>query len=91
MWVQMLWLMLGQARRCDWCGRVIDVDSEQDLRPTEHTNDAGKTGRRKPPDHKRFCDDTGGRCRSNWNYNYGDGKSSKKARKEKRDRERGKS
>jgi hypothetical protein len=90
MWVQMMWLMLGQSRRCDWCGRVLDVDPEQDLRTTANVNDGGKIGRRKPPDHKRFCADTGGRCRSNWNYNYGDGKSSKKARKEIRDRERGK-
>src|SRR5918994_281314 len=29
MWLQMLWLMLGQPRRCEWCRRVLDVDPEE--------------------------------------------------------------
>jgi hypothetical protein len=82
MWLQMLWLMLGKARRCDWCERLLDVDPEQDLRTAEGTRSGeGKAGRRKPPSHKRFCNDTGGRCRSNWNFHYGTGKSSKDARR----------
>ena len=90
MWLQMLWLMLGQARRCEWCGRLLDVDPEEDLRTTGDAG-AGEAGNRKPPSHKRFCDDTGGRCKAKWNYYYGTGKSSKHARKRKRDRWRGKS
>jgi hypothetical protein len=89
-WLQMMWLMLGQPRRCEWCRRLLDVDPQQDLQPTEDAAASGKAGSRKPPSHKRFCSDTRGRCRSNWNHHYGTGKSSKVAKKEKRDRERGK-
>lgn len=79
MWLQMLWLMLGQGRRCEWCGRLLDVDPGEHLR----TTGTGKAGSRKPPRHQRFC--RGTTCRQNWNYHYGDGKSSKKARKKKRE------
>jgi hypothetical protein len=88
MWLQMLWLMLGNTRHCDWCGRVLDVDPQEDLRTTGDAG-AGKTGSRKPPSHKRFCDDTGGGCRAKWNYHYGSGSSSKGACKKERDRRRG--
>ena len=91
MWLQMLWLMLGNARRCDWCGRLLDVDLKQVEQLETGTGNAAGSGQRKSPSHKRFCSDTGGRCRSNWHYRYGTGKSSKRAKKQERDRRRGKS
>lgn len=79
MWLQMLWLMLGQGRRCEWCRKLLDVDPGEHLR----TTGTGNAGSRKPPRHKRFCRHT--TCRQNWNYHYGHGKSSKEARKKKRE------
>jgi hypothetical protein len=79
MWLQMMWLMLGRVRRCEWCGRLLDVDMEEDLKGIA----AG--GKRKPRSDGRFCRNNG-RCRSKWNYHRGTGSSSKGARKENRDR-----
>ena len=90
MWLQMLWLMLGEPRRCWWCGRLLDVDPEQVEQLGTGPGDAASSGRRKPPSHKHFCSDTNGRCRANWNYKYGTGASSKNAKREKY-RQRGKS
>lgn len=28
MWLQMLWLMSGNAKRCDWCGNLLNIDLE---------------------------------------------------------------
>jgi preprotein translocase subunit SecA len=28
------WLMIGKARRCDWCRRLLDIDPEKDLQAT---------------------------------------------------------
>lgn len=91
MWLQMLWIMLGEPRRCWWCERILDMDPEQVDQLEVGTEDAAGPRRRKSPSHKRFCDDTGGRCKANWNYHHGTGKSSKHARKRERDRRRGKS
>jgi hypothetical protein len=91
MWLQMLWIMLGEPRRCSWCERILDMDPEQVEQLEARTRDVAVRRRRKPPSHKHFCDDTGGRCRANWNYHHGTGKSSKHARKRERDRRRGKS
>jgi hypothetical protein len=82
MWVQMLWLMVGKSRRCDWCGKVIALE-EHGGRSTLRT-DSVPRGKRKTPSHKRFCDN-GGRCRAKWNYHQGSGKSSKEERKRTRD------
>jgi hypothetical protein len=79
MWLQMMWLMLGQGRRCEWCGKLLDVDPNEDLRIAE----GGKAGRRKPPSHQRFC--RGTTCRQSWNYHQGDGDSSKAAKRKRRE------
>lgn len=77
MWLQMMWLMLGQVRRCEWCGRLLDTDLEVDA--------AGAAGEgRKPRSDKRFCENNG-KCRAKWNYHRGGGKSSKAARKKQRE------
>jgi hypothetical protein len=93
MWLQMLWLMLGQPRRCEWCGKLLDVDpdQEQGLRVPENAN---TSGRRKPRRDRRFCPSRDGvknKCKADWNYHASTRKSSKHARKEYRDRRRGKS
>lgn len=81
MWLQMLWLMLGRPRRCEWCGKLLDVDTEQDLESAADTNISGK---RKPRRDRRFCDNNG-RCRAAWNYHRGVGKSGKAVRKKRRE------
>jgi hypothetical protein len=93
-WLEMMWLMLGQPRRCEWCGALLDVESElpEQLRPG-----AGGTiisGQRKPRSDRRFCPSRDGikdKCKADFNYHRGTGRSSKVARKQKRDRQRGKS
>lgn len=88
MWLQMQWIMLGQSRRCEWCGDVLVVEPEQTEQLGTGTRDAAIGRRRKSPRHKRFCNAT---CRQNWNYYRGTGTSSKEARKRQRDHKRGKS
>lgn len=80
MWLQMMWLMLA-ARRCEWCGRALDIDSEQAV---PSLIGAGFEGKRKPRSDMRFCDNNGD-CRGKWNYHRGTGNSSKAARKKKRE------
>jgi hypothetical protein len=82
MWLQMLWLMRGD-RRCEWCGKVLDMDPEQELQTA--IENAGSGGRRKSRSDRRFCPDT--TCRQSWNYHRGAGKSSAAERR----RQRGKS
>jgi hypothetical protein len=54
MWLQMLWLMLGQPRRCEWCGKLLDVDPEQE----QDLQTAGIDDRqRKPRSDRRFCNE----------------------------------
>lgn len=80
MWLQMMWLMRGQPRRCEWCGKLLDVDSEQD----EELQIGGAGMRRKPRNDRRFCPSRGGvkdKCKADWNYHVGGGKSSKEARR----------
>jgi hypothetical protein len=84
MWLQMLWLMLGQPRRCEWCGKLLDVGPEQE----QDLQTAGiDGGQRKPRSDRRFCNDS---HKAKWNYHRGTGKSSKAARKKQRNRRRGK-
>ncbi|MGI8541484.1 MAG: hypothetical protein ACR2N0_17205 [Rubrobacteraceae bacterium] len=80
MWLQMMWLMLA-ARRCGWCGALLDMDSEQ---APDSTADALPGDKRKSRSDKRFCDNNG-HCRGLWNYHRGTGESSKAARKKKRE------
>ena len=83
-WLQMMWLMLGRVRRCEWCGKVLDIDSEQ---PPQATGDSD--GRRKPRNDRRFCPSRGGvkdKCKADWNYHRGPGKSNKNARRDNRRR-----
>lgn len=80
MWLQMLWLMLGQSRRCEWCGKLLAVAPEQDLNTI--AKNVGVGGRRKPRNDRRFC---GNRCKAKWNYHRGTGASSKRTRKKKRE------
>jgi hypothetical protein len=80
MWLQMMWLMRGQPRRCEWCGKLLDVDSEQD----EELQIGGAGIRRKPRNDRRFCPSRDGvkdKCKADWNYHRGTGKSSKEARR----------
>jgi hypothetical protein len=85
MWLQMMWLMLGTSRRCDFCKKIIELeDSGQSGTYLPATASGGK---RKPPSHQRFCRNSG-KCRSKWNYHYGDGKSSKAAKKQAREAKR---
>jgi hypothetical protein len=81
MWLQMMWLMLSRVRRCEWCGRLLDVDPEQGQgSQTARIAD----GRRKPRNDRRFCPSSGGvknKCKADWNYHRGTGKSSKEARR----------
>lgn len=79
MWLQMMWLMLA-ARRCEWCGTLLDIDSEQAL---DSAADSIPGGKRKPRSDMRFCDNNG-HCRGKWNYHRGIGNSSKAARKKRR-------
>ena len=76
MWLQMMCLMLGQPRRCKWCGNLLDVDSEQSL---EIATGSGISEKRKPRSDRRFCDNNG-RCKAEWNYHRGTGTSSKDVR-----------
>jgi len=71
MWLQMLWLMTGQTRRCLWCNMMLA--SEDRVR--------GK--RRRTRSDKQFCSDS---HKAKWNYEYGIGKSSKHARKHAREK-----
>ncbi len=82
MWLQMLWLMLGQPRRCEYCGRLLDAGTNEDIESNAALIMGGK---RKPRSDRRFCDNNG-RCRQKWNYHHGTGKSSKNARKQARTR-----
>lgn len=82
MWLQMMWLMLGQPRRCEWCGKLLDVDPEQ-AQGLQTAVDAG--GPRKHRSDRRFCNDS---HKAKWNYHRGTGKSSKRARQEQRNRQR---
>ncbi len=86
MWLQMLWLMLGQPRRCEWCGKFLEADPELQTR-----EGAAGDGGRKPRSDRRFCPSRGGiknKCKADWNYHRGPGRSSKGARKMNRDRQR---
>jgi hypothetical protein len=81
MWLQMMWLMLSRVRRCEWCGRLLNVDPEQEQGMQA---DLIADGRRKPRNDKRFCPSLGGiknKCKADWNYHRGTGKSSKEARR----------
>jgi hypothetical protein len=81
MWLQMMWLMLSRVRRCEWCGRLLDVDPEQE-QGAQIARIAD--GRRKPRNDRRFCPSRGGvkdKCKADWNYHRGTGKSSKEARR----------
>jgi len=81
MWLQMMWLMLSRVRRCEWCGRLLDMDPEQEQGwQTARIAD----GRRKPRNDRQFCPSRGGvkdKCKADWNYHRGTGKSSKEARR----------
>lgn len=81
MWLQMMWLMLGSVRRCDWCKKIIEPADSGRAQTYLPASNLG--GRRKPPSHKRFCNNKDG-CRQKWNYHYGSGKSSKAAKKQAR-------
>jgi hypothetical protein len=81
MWLQMMWLMIGRVRRCEWCGRMLDVEPEQ-----EQGLKAARIayGRRKPRNDRRFCPSLGGvknKCKADWNYHRGPGESNKEARR----------
>lgn len=94
MWLQMMWLMLGQPRRCEWCGALLDVDPEQAEQVKPGAGDTIIGGRRKSRSDRRFCPSRDGiknKCKADYNYYRGTGKSSKEARKRKRNRQRGKS
>jgi hypothetical protein len=69
MWMQMLWLMCGSARRCEMpgCNRILSLEESE-----QSTQQRGKTSKRKTPKHKRFCSDG---HRVEWNREYGTGKS----------------
>lgn len=82
MWLQMMWLMLSYSLRCEWCGKLLDIDTEQGF---ESIADASIAGKRKLRSDKRFCDNNG-RCKAKWNYHRGTGASSKEARRERRRR-----
>jgi hypothetical protein len=84
MWLQMMWLMTGKSRRCDWCGKVLALEDEEARSPGASRVGSTPGRKRRPPSHKRFCDNNG-RCRSKWNYHLGKGKSSKDSRKRIRD------
>lgn len=80
MWLQMSWLMIGQARRCAWCGRLLEIDPEQEqILMTNAEKSSAFGGPRKRRNDRRFCDNKG-RCRAKWHYHYGQGKSSKQHR-----------
>jgi hypothetical protein len=64
MWLQMQWLMRGN-RRCEWHGKLLDLDPEQVEQLETATQDAAGSGRRKPRSDRRFCPDT--TCRQEWN------------------------
>jgi len=32
MWLQMLWLMSGKAKRCEWCGKLLNIELEWAMR-----------------------------------------------------------
>lgn len=32
MWLQMLWLMYGKAKRCEWCGKLLNIELEWAMR-----------------------------------------------------------
>jgi hypothetical protein len=94
MWLQMMWLMLGQPRRCEWCGALLDVDPEQAEQMELDDADARIGERRKPRSDRRFCPSRDGikdKCKADFNYHRGAGTSSREARKKQRDRQRRKS
>jgi hypothetical protein len=74
MWMQMLWLMCGSARRCELpgCNRILSLEESE-----SSAQQRAKNGKRKTPKHKRFCSDG---HRVEWNREYGTGKSSRKAK-----------
>lgn len=79
-WLQMLWLMRGQSRRCEWCGKILDLGPEQE-QGLSGTAEAPRSGEhRKRRKDRRFCNNDG-RCRAKWNYHRGQGTSSKQRRK----------
>lgn len=80
MWLQMMWLMRGHVRRCQWCGKLLDMGVEEGI---EDSTTVGAGGKRKPRSDRRFCDNSG-RCKAKWNYHRGTGASSKEARRKNR-------
>lgn len=83
MWLQMMWLVTGEVRRCEWCHRTIALEE------VEQSGAApGRAGgKRKTRSNRRFCPSRDGvkdKCKADWNYHRGTGKSSKDARKEER-------
>ncbi|HET6662169.1 MAG TPA: hypothetical protein VFH16_19855, partial [Rubrobacter sp.] len=94
MWLQMEWLMRGQPRRCEWCGALLDMDSEKAEQMKSGAGDVSVSGWRKPRADRRFCPSRNGikdKCKADFNYHRGAGTSSKEARMKKRDRQRRKS
>jgi hypothetical protein len=85
LWLQMSWVMVSTARRCAWCGKIVDLEDnqqEQVVVATQHDHEGKK--RRRTRSDKRFCDNNG-RCRASWNYHHGTRTSSKHARKKERE------
>jgi hypothetical protein len=76
MWMQMLWLMCGSARRCELpgCNRILSLEESE-----QSTGQRAKRSKRKTPKHKRFCSDG---HRVEWNRTYGSGKSRRGPRTE---------
>jgi hypothetical protein len=74
MWMQMLWLMCGSARRCELpgCNRILSLEESE-----PSSQQRAKNGKRKTPKHKRFCSDG---HRVEWNREYGTGKSRRRAK-----------
>jgi hypothetical protein len=94
LWLQSLWLMLGQPRRCEWCGALLDVNPEQVEWLERRAVETSISEQRKSRTDRRFCPSRYGikdKCKADYNYHRGTGTSSKEARKKKRDRQRGKS
>ncbi len=97
MWLQMSWLMSTQAKRCEWCGKLLNIELEwaMNLPRASQSGHANRSVKqlakdaedlkyqypRKPRNDKRVCDAD---CRQAWNYHHGTGASSKEARKKKR-------
>lgn len=100
MWLQMSWLMFDNAKRCEWCGKLLNIELEWAMklpkapqsgranlsveRLAKDAEDLKHQYPRKPRNDRSFCKN-GGRCRAAWNYHHGTGKSSKAARKKRRE------